>query len=307
MKQLNSNLHKARKVKNDEFYTLYDDIKKEVSNYKEYFKGKVVFLPCDDMNLLSTENIEERMSQFWVFFHKNFEEFGLKKLIATSHRKGASTHALIYTGGSDEDVTYYDKIELKEDGDFRSPEIVDIMSRVDVIVTNPPFSLFRDFVDQIDRLNKKFLIIGSKNAYKYNVMFKMLMEGKWITGYNDVKTFKKPDGTIQKFGNIGWFTNIFEHSKRNNLVLENEYNPNEQYQKYETYDAINFNKVSEALKDYDGVMGVPLTFIDKYNPTQFEIVGMLNGSVKPEFYNFGKAIVEGKELYTRILIKKNRG
>ncbi len=279
----NTNLNLAKKLKNDEFYTLYSEVEKECQYYIEYFKNQWIYLPCDS---------EE--SNFWKYFVDNFKEFGLKQLTATHINFDGSSYRLDYDGNE------IIKTMLNGNGDFRSEECTTIKNACDIIITNPPFSLFREFVTWL--MNKKFIIIGSKNAITYKEIFPLIKDNKLWIGVNNVKDFNKPDGKTQTFGNIGWFTNI-EHRKRNTpLVFFKKYNSNE-YPKYDNYDAIEVSKVDKIPEDYDGVMGVPITFLDKYCPNQFEIVG-IDRYVKDNPKYGQRFTINSKECYARLLIKK---
>ena len=266
----NDNLHKAKSAKNDEFYTQLTDVSKELMHYKKHFKNKIVFCNCDDPT----------WSAFWKYFHLNFEELGLKKLISTHYDKEEATYKMEYEGGNDNDIEFGIKTPLKGNGDFRDEECLNLLDECDIVVTNPPFSLFRVYIAVLMEHQKKFLIIGNKNAITYKESFPLLKDNKVWIGCTNVKEFLQPDGSIKKFGNIGWFTNLDVAKRHEKLVLWKNYTPKE-YPKYDNYDAINVNKVSEIPCDYNGVMGVPITFMDKYNPEQFEIIGMdLNDSVE---------------------------
>lgn len=267
----NANLHKAKDAKNDEFYTQLTDVAKELMHYKAHFKGKIVFCNCDDPT----------WSAFWKYFHLNFAELGLKKLISTHYDREEATYKMEYTGGNDNDIEVGVKTPLEGNGDFRNQECLDLLDECDIVVTNPPFSLFREYVAVLMEHEKKFLIIGNKNAITYKEFFPLLKDDEVWIGCTNVKEFLQPDGSIKKFGNIGWFTNLDVAKRHEKLILWKKYTP-EEYPKYDNYDAINVNKVSEIPCDYDGVIGVPITFLDKYNPDQFEIIGMdLNDSVEP--------------------------
>ena len=266
----NANLHKAKDAKNDEFYTQLTDVAKELMHYKAHFKDKIVFCNCDDPT----------WSAFWKYFHLNFAELGLKKLISTHYDREEATYKMEYTGGDDNDIEVGVKTPLEGNGDFRNQECLDLLDECDIVVTNPPFSLFREYVAVLMEHEKKFLIIGNKNAITYKEFFPLLKNDEVWIGCTNVKEFLQPDGSIKKFGNIGWFTNLDVAKRHEKLILWKHYT-SEEYPKYDNYDAINVNKVSEIPCDYDGVMGVPITFLDKYNPDQFEIIGMdLNDSVK---------------------------
>lgn len=288
----NQNLRKAKREKNDEFYTQLVDIEKELQYYTEHFRNKIIYCNCDN----------PEQSNFWRYFHLNFTELGLKKIIATYYSTTKQVYMLEYSGGNDENISVGVKTFLKEDGDFRSSECIEYLKKADIVVTNPPFSLFREYVAVLMEHNKKFLIIGSQNAITYKEFFPLLKDDKVWMGCNGVKEFLQPDGSIKKFGNIYWYTNLDVAKRHEKLILWKNYTPKE-YSKYDNYDAINVDKVSDIPIDYDGVMGVPITFLDKYNPEQFEILG-------DSRYHDGKDIADdinilnGKQLYRRLLIRK---
>lgn len=256
----NTNLHKAKKNKNDEFYTQYADIEKEMQYYINHFKDKIVYCNCDN----------PMISAFWKYFHINFTKLGLRKLVVTYY--DVSAYVMEYIGGDDNNIVVSTKTPLNGNGDFGSSECLDILDSCDIVVTNPPFSLFREYVATLMQHEKQFLIIGNKNAITYKEFFPLLKDNKVWIGCTNVKEFLQPDGSIKKFGNIGWFTNLNVAKRNEKLILYKKY-ISEEYSKYDNYDAINVNKVSEIPMDYDGVMGVPITFLDKYNPEQFEILG----------------------------------
>lgn len=305
----NTNLCEARKNKNDEFYTRYDDIEAEVMKYRKQFKDKVVYLPCDDP--------AEKKSEFWSFFVNNFDAFGLKKLIATHYDESGKAYKIWIDGDTSNDGFVDDGDAVQEDlqgnGDFQSPECVTIMNECDIVCTNPPFSLFRSFVDTIMKADKKFLIIGNQNAFTYKEIFKLIKENKIWTGYNMVKQFNQPDGSIKKFGNVCWFTNMTTVKRNEEFVFTKEYNPIN-YPEYENYKAIEVDRIVNIPKDYYDVMGVPITFIDKYNPNQFEILGHTSSSDKspeveelrtnPKYRNRG--LINSKEKYDRVLIRRKK-
>lgn len=268
----NSNLRTAKRVKNDEFYTRYDDIEAEIMKYRKQFRDKVVYLPCDDP--------AEKKSEFWSFFVNNFDAFGLKKLIATHYDENGKAYKIWIDGDTSNDGFVDDGDAIQEDlqgnGDFRSPECIAIMKECDIVCTNPPFSLFREFVDTILKANKQFLIIGNQNAFTYKEIFKLIKENKIWTGYSMVKQFNQPDGSIKKFGNVCWFTNMRTSKREEEFVFTRKYNAID-YPKYDNYDAIEVNRLINIPGDYYESMGVPITFLDKYNPNQFEIIGGFNG------------------------------
>ena len=281
----NTNLHAAKKVKNDEFYTRLEDINEEMNHYEDKFRGKVVFCNCDD----------PKWSNFWKYFHLNFSVLGLKKLISTHYDKNNPTYKMEYTGGDDNDIEVGVKTPLEGNGDFRNKECLDLLDECDIVVTNPMFSLFREYVATLMEHNKKFIVWGNNNAITYKEFFPLLKEDKVWLGYTANKTlvFRIPDSyakwdekETQKMndGNhyakvpaISVFTNLDIEKRHEKLILWKKYTP-EEYQKYDNFNAINIDKVSEIPIDYDGDMGVPITFLDKYNPEQFEILGLLQSS-----------------------------
>ncbi|KFZ25535.1 MAG: hypothetical protein KQ78_02268 [Candidatus Izimaplasma bacterium HR2] len=288
----NKNLTKAKSAKNDEFYTQLSDIEKELGHYKEQFKGKVIFCNCDDP--------EE--SNFWNYFTLNFEFLGLKKLISTHFEKEKPSYKLeiVKDINNDGKINKLDtiKIPLKQNGDFRSSECIDILQEADIIITNPPFSLFREYVAQLIEYDKKFIVVGNKNAITYKENFKLIKENKLWLGYTSPKKFIQPDGSIKNFGNICWFTNVKRKKHREDLILYKKYYGNEnEYPKYDNYDAINIDKVKDIPVDYEGIMGVPITFLDKHNTKQFEIVKFRKGDDNKDL------CINGKCPYFRIIIK----
>lgn len=307
----NANLHSAKQKKNDEFYTRYADIEAEVMKYRKQFRDKVVYLPCDDPG--------EKKSEFWSFFVANFEAFGLKKLIATHYEEGGQAYKIWIDRDNDlsGDGWIDDDDVMQEDlignGDFRSPECIEILKECDIVCTNPPFSLFREFVDVIMTHNKQCLIIGNQNAFTYAEIFELIKANRLWTGYNMVKEFNQPDGSIKKFGNVCWFTNMKTSKRNEKLVLTKNYNEID-YPTYENYNAIEVGKVINIPKDYDGVMGVPITFIDKYNPNQFIIIGHTHsGDTSPEVEEIRTdsnhrhgGFINGKEKYMRVLICRKK-
>lgn len=261
------NLRKANKAKNDEFYTQLSDIEAELQYYEKHFKDKIVYCNCDN----------PEWSNFWKYFESNFEKLGLKRLIATYYDNDKQVYRtdLINDTKNKPHGVWITKIPLKGNGDFRSQECIDILKEADIVITNPPFSLFREYAAQLMEYEKKFLIIGSQNAITYKEFFPLLKDNKVWLGYNGVKQFIEPNGEVKKFGNICWYTNL-ETDKRNEPIkLTKYYNPSD-YPKYDNYDAINVDKTKDIPMDYEGVMGVPISFMDKYCPEQFEIVGLGN-------------------------------
>ena len=311
----NNNLHNAKKQKNDEFYTRLEDIEKEMCHYREHFRGKVIYCNCDD----------PKESNFFRFFSLQFEFLGLKKLISTGYKENGHGVAYIYEGDKngnnlpdDSEIQTY---ELQGNGDFRSDECVKFLKEADVIVTNPPFSLFREVVAQLVAYDKKFLLLGNNNAITYKEIFPLIMQNKLWLGYSNNKTmefvlsdsYEKWDRIengkkIGKVPAISWFTNL-EHDHRNRpLDLAQRYDPR-YYPKYDNYDAIECSKVMDIPRDYDGVIGVPITFLDKYCPTQFKIVGCTESEGKG-FSNglwlggVSQALISGKRIYKRLFIKR---
>ena len=293
MAKKNTNLHNAKKAKNDEFYTQLSDIEKEMAHYKEFFKGKIVYCNCDDA----------RESNFFKFFANNFESLGLKKLISTGFKENGKGVKLVYEGDKnnnfmvdDEEVTV---AELEGNGDFRSEECIELLKECDVVVTNPPFSLFREYVAQLMEYGKKFLIIGNQNAITYKEIFPYIknnelwlglsMNGsnRWFQAPDDYEVkanaagYKVIDGKKYYFVNgVTWFTNIPHNHRNEPLDLFRKYNETD-YPKYDNYDAIEVSRVENIPMDYEGVMGVPITFLYKYCPTQFEIVGCADADIVP--------------------------
>ena len=321
----NNNLHNAKKAKNDEFYTRLEDIEKEMCHYREHFRGKVIYCNCDD----------PKESNFFKFFSLQFEFLGLKKLISTGYKENGHGVAYIYEGDKngnnlpdDSEIQTY---ELQGNGDFRSEECVEFLKEADVVVTNPPFSLFREVVAQLVAYDKKFLLLGNNNAITYKEIFPLIMQNKLWMGYSNNKTmefvlsdsYEKWDRIengkkIGKVPAISWFTNL-EHDHRNRpLDLAQRYDPR-YYPKYDNYDAIECSKVMDIPRDYDGVIGVPITFLDKYCPTQFKIVGIACGNTRASYPKSildyvhyipnpndrgGCGVINGIRCYARILIQK---
>ena len=297
----NNNLHKAKTAKNDEFYTQLTDIEKELKHYKNHFKDKTIYCNCDN----------PQYSNFWKYFHLNFNHFGLKKLIATHYHEVEPTYKIEYTGGNDNDIEVGVKTPLEGNGDFRSPECIALLQEADIVVTNPPFSLFREYVAQLIDYDKKFICIGSQNAITYKEFFPLLKNNQVWLGYTSPKEFLQPDDSIKKFGNISWFTNLDIIKRHEKLILWQRYyddngdksaDADTRYPKYDNYDAINVDKVADIPVDYDGVMGVPITFMDKYNPEQFKIVSFRKGDDGKDlvFTKDGESI----QPYARILIQR---
>ena len=311
----NKSLRQARKAKNDEFYTQLSTIENEVRHYRKHFKGKTVYLNCDD----------PRESNFFHYFSYNFERLGLKKLIASCYKSQDfnlfSLHDvnekavwLEYTGEKDGGrvptveaigVNYFEG-----DGDFRSEESIELLKQADIVCTNPPFSLFREYIAQLMEYDKKFLVLGNMNAITYKEIFPLIKDNKmWTgTGFRSTVEFGIPNdveiqtgsGRVDKDGNkfmkvqgITWWTNLDYPRRHQDIILFREYKGNEdKYPKYDNYDAINVDKVADIPKDYKGTMGVPITFIGQWNPEQFEIVGQGRNGLADREIRMTKEFVE---------------
>lgn len=345
----NKNLRAAARIKNDEFYTRLTDIEKELRHYRKHFKGKTILCNCDD----------PFESNFFKYFVLNFNRLGIKRLVTTCYatspisnkqlslfdvygeKKGKNRpYKAIVTqvrdttgdGGIDmEDIKNLFKskenelTELKGDGDFRSPECIELLKEADIVVTNPPFSLFREYVSVLLENNKKFITMGNKNAITYKEFFPLLKDGKvWVgaTSLNGGRWMIMPNGIeiqskktkidtngdiIINIPGVCWFTNLDIKKRHENLILIRKYNE-EDYPVYDNYNAINVDKVTEIPYDYPGYMGVPITFMDKFNPEQFEIFGIMNTGEENKGIRYpntehGRPLVNGKEKYLRILIR----
>ncbi len=317
-KATNTLLQKAKKMKNDEFYTLLRDIENELLYYVDYFKGKVVYCNCDD----------PRISNFYRYFAENFHKLGIKKLIAACYKESyrdlfntkESTPGFyyIYTGADSEKriPTDADLIYFCGDGDFRSQESIRLLQQSDIVVTNPPFSLFREYVAQLMKYEKTFLIIGNINAITYKEIFHLIKENKIWLGVNlgrGISGFIVPKhyelyGTEARIDEMGnriispnnclWLTNMDNALRNEEIVLTKRYAGNEStYQRYDNYDAINVDKTQDIPMDYTGYMGVPITFLHKFNPNQFEIVKFRKGNDDRDLS------INGKCPYFRILIR----
>jgi len=330
----NNNLNAAKAAKKDEFYTQLEDINNELRHYREQFRGKTVLCNCDD----------PRVSNFFTYFAYNFEFLGLKRLITTCYKNQdadlfSQHHSekavyLIYEGDKNgnnipdpEEIGIH---PLKGDGDFRSRECIELLKQADIVVTNPPFSLFREYVAQLMEYQKEFIIIGSLNAIHYKEIFPLIKQNRMWLGYGFAKGnafFKIPAESkreyasgvfdevtgLVKFRNCTWFTNI-DHKKRHELlILYRHYTP-EEYPKYDNFDAIEVSKIDEIPVDYNGAMGVPDTILDQLNPDQFEIIGLGSGDLAKQAgvtKNYrGRTdlayTIDGKHKcpYSRILIRK---
>ena len=286
----NRALNAANRAQQDEFYTQLSDIENELRHYTKHFKDKVVLCNCDD----------PRNSNFFHYFAYNFERLGLKRLITTcyknqdsnlfsSHNSEKAVY-LIYDGDKNgnriPDPEEIGINELDGDGDFRSAECIELLKQADIVVTNPPFSLFREYVAQLIEYNKKFLIIGHQNALSYKDIFYLIKNNKlwlgygfrggaghFISNYTDTASAGDHREGMIRVSGVTWFTNLDINKRHEKLILYKQYN-SKQYTKYENFDAININFTSDIPVDYFGYMGVPITFMDKYCPEQFEIIGL---------------------------------
>lgn len=262
-------LNKAKSKKDDEFYTRRTDIEQELRFYKNHFKDKVVYLNCDD----------PAESEFWQYFVRQFNAWELKGLISTHYDPTEPTYKLEIKREDvdiDLDVVPEEAIkreDIESNGDFRSACCIELLKRSDVVVTNPPFSLFREYMAQLVEYNKEFLVIGNMNAYTYKEIFPLIKDGKVWIGNTHPKEFVRPDGTIKKFGNISWFTNMDITKRHTTLDLQGNYYEDSFYPKYDNYNAIEVSKVCMIPCDYDGVMGVPITYLDQHNPDDFDLLG----------------------------------
>ena len=268
-KLANENLHKAKEAKNDEFYTQLNDVSEELRHYKEHFKDKIIFCNCDDPT----------WSAFWRYFHLNFEHLGLKKLISTHYDREKPTYKMEYTGGNDNDIEAGVKTPLEGNGDFRNQECIDLLKEADIVVTNPPFSIAReDFIPQLFEYKKKFLIIGDLNWVTYKIIFPLLKNNEMWMGYSAVKEFLQPDGTIKKFGNKLWFTNLDIKKRHEKLILWKNYTSAE-FPRYDNYDAINVDKVSNIPCDYCESWEVTEDEFKNFSADEWEITrtGELDG------------------------------
>lgn len=316
----NSTLHKAKSSKSDEFYTLMEDIERELAYYQDSFRGKTIYCNCDN----------PKESNFFKYFFYNFRQLGLKKLIASYFIPQTLD---LFHDSSDDKAGYMECTvnDIEKDipdipikyfqgnGDFRSPECVTLLKQADIIVTNPPFSLFREYIALLVRYNKSFLIIGNINAITYKEVFSLIQTNKIWLGVNlgrGISGFKVPEhyemyGTETYISSNGdriispnnclWLTNLDIHIRHNILKLTKVYQGNEiLYPKFDNYNGINVNRTQDIPMDYDGAIGVPITFLHKYNPSQFEIIKFRKG-------DDGKDLaIDGKCPYFRILIKNKR-
>lgn len=261
-KKKNRNLCTAKVRKQDEFYTARGDIEKELVHYTKSFQGKTIYCCADN----------PAKSAFWFFFHENFQRLGLKRLIATFYGEGA--YQMTYEGGADADICAGIRQNLQGGGDFLQEECQIILKESDIVCTNPPFSLFRAFFDAICSQHKKFLLIGNLNAITAKNIFPFFQDDKIRLGYTFPKTFLRPDGTTQTFGNICWFTNLQMDALRSRpFWMTGKKIGGGIYLPYANCEGIDVRRIAEIPDDYEGVMGVPLSILKHYNPGQFQIVG----------------------------------
>ena len=320
-KATNKLLQKAKESKSDEFYTQLSDIEKELKHYKDQFKDKIIYCNCDD----------PQISNFFKYFASNFKELGLKKIIASCYRKQnrdlfnteefESGFFYEYSSAKGEKIkpSSNEIIYFKGDGDFRSAGSIELLKQSDIVVTNPPFSLFREYVDQLVKYDKKFLIIGNINAITYKEIFKLIKENKAWLGINlgrGISGFIVPEhyglyGTEARIDSLGnrivspnnclWLTNLDNSKRHEDITLTKRYFGNElEYPRYDNYDGINVNKTQNIPLDYSGSIGVPITFLHKFNPEQFEIIKFRKGNDEKDLS------INGKCPYFRILIRNKR-
>lgn len=331
----NASLNKANRARQDEFYTQIADIERELRHYTEHFRGKTIFCNCDDP--------EE--SNFWKYFALNFYQLGLKKLISTHYEESKPSYKLEIVAGETAQgqmkIPDVIKTPLRQNGDFRSPECVEILQEADIVITNPPFSLFKEYIAQLMEYEKKFIVIGSKNAITYKEVFRLLQENKMWLGYgfkagnayfaippemasNYGENVYNPETGLVKFRNCGWYTNLDVAKRHEEITLYRTYSP-EEYPTYVNYEAIEVSKVADIPCDYYGEMGVPITYLDIHNPEQFEIIGGSMWLGKPmseiapkgsyvaggiRFYlnepNSETAQIKYRRLYDRIVIRRRK-
>ncbi len=315
----NKLLQKAKKLKSDEFYTQLSDIERELQYYKEHFYNKIVYCNCDD----------PQTSNFFKYFFSNFKELGLKKLIAACYKEqvidlfntetNSNGFFYEYTGNKEEKPNASNVIYFRGDGDFRSQESINLLKQSDIVVTNPPFSLFREYVAQLIKYDKKFLIIGNINAITYKEIFKLIKDNKAWLGINlgrGISGFIVPEhyelyGTETRIDNSGnriispnnclWLTNLETFQRNEDIILTKKYIGHEkEYPKYDNCNGINVNKTQDIPMDYAGLMGVPITFLHKFNPNQFEIIKFRKGDDDKDLS------INGKCPYFRILIRSKQ-
>lgn len=313
----NASLNKAGIAKQDEFYTKIADVEREMKHYIQHFRGKTIFCNCDDP--------EE--SNFWKYFALNFYQLGLKKLVSTHYEETKPSYKLEIIADETEQgqmkLPEIIKTPLRQNGDFRSPECIEILKEADIVITNPPFSLFREYIGLLMEYKKHFIIIGSQNAITYKEIFMLLRDNAIWLGYHFgdmefvVPDYYEPRETryreengikYRSMGNICWFTNLDIAKRHEELLMYRQYTA-EEYETFDNYDAINVNKIADIPMDYYGIMGVPITFANKYNPEQFEIIGLIAGNIKglagiPSKIGKDGPYINGKLKYGRLLIRR---
>lgn len=330
----NKTLNAAKSAKKDEFYTQMADIERELQHYWQHFRGKVVLCNCDD----------PYESNFFKYFALRFNQLGLKKLICTCYNGSPVAHTQLSlfgldTEGNEKKIAYKVEItevkdmngdgavdladveyliqndknvlsELKGNGDFRSKECIELLKKADIVVTNPPFSLFREYVAQLMEYGKKFLIVGSQNAIHYKEMFPLIKNNKvwlgygfkgavghFVSPYEDIASASDHRKGMIRVSGVTWFTNLDHNKRHEEMDLVCRYSP-EEYPTYDNYEAINVGRTQDIPQDYDKVMGVPITFLDKYNPEQFELLDSSTNAMPK-----GAPYINGKRIYERILIR----
>lgn len=309
IKNSNTNLHKAKSAKKDEFYTQLADIEKELRYYKTHFKDKIVFCNCDDPT----------WSAFWKYFHLHFAELGLKKLISAHYDTTNPTYKLIYTGGNDRDISVGVKTLLNSNGDFLSQECMDLLDKCDIVCSNPPFSKFKLYMSMLLEKNKKFIILGNLNSVTYTNIMPLITQRKLWLGVNSGHFWfkvpqwyeeKKTDFIIdengekwRRIGNICWYTNLDIPLMHKEIPLSEEYSP--KYPMCTNIDAIFVRCVAEIPKDYYGKMAVPITILPKLSPEQFTVLGFDKELTTDK--GRVRIMVDGKEKtqYARLIIKRN--
>lgn len=298
----NANLNAAKKAKNDEFYTMYEDIENELQHYPGAFQGKVVYCNCDNPEL----------SNFWKYFHENFAALGLKKLVSTHYEKDVERNGhpykMEYEGGDDANIAAGVKTPLEGNGDFASDECIEILQQADIVVTNPPFSVFRVYIQTLFDNEKRFIIIGNKQAVILKNVFQHIKKEQVSPGYTHPKAFLTIDKKSQK-ANAGWWAWIDDSGQghalpRSPLKLSERYSP-DKYKRYDNVDAINVDRVKDIPIDYTGIMGVPGSFIENYDPRQFELIGYthdMNGD-GGQGVPGGGLYINSKKIYPRVFIR----
>ena len=315
-KAKNKNLNAAGKAKEDEFYTKISDIEKELKHYRSHFKDKIVFCNCDD----------PETSNFWRYFQLNFGFLELRKLIATHYEKENPSYKIEYSMIPDDHGQYSLQViqtKLEQNGDFRSPECIEILKEADIVVTNPPFSLFKEYITQLIEYDKKFIVIGRETSITNKSIWKYLKDNKIWLGYQNgdmefiVPDYYKPRKTryreengikYRSLGNACWFTNLDILKRHEDLKIYKKFDPDD-YRMYDNYDVINVNKLTDIPDDYYEIMGVPITLIHKHNPEQFELIGLLAGNTKglagiPSKTGKDGPYIDGKLKFGRVLVRR---